>query len=369
MKLSSLFFSALNLAALASAYVVTPSVNTHLESRANNLQPTVSSTDIVLSPSGGGTYPRITHLADGSLLGGYTAFSGSTRILTIVRSTDNGNTWTAWGTVAQGTGDLDNIDLIQLANGHIVAAFRNHDLTGSTYTFYRITTSVSTDNGKTWSFLSQVIQRAPSGVNGLWEPFLRNAKSGALQVFFASENASNDQDILMSTSTDGGLTWTGPITAAGATTTGRDGMPACTDYTANGAAHVICTFETTEGTAPLFNVKSVVSTNDGTSWGERAQVFISAGKNAGSPFVTTTTAGTLVASFMTDEDNTASHAWPQGASMKIVTSLSTDPASWGQKTTVLPISSLWPSVFARTDGTVLACADNGGVRCRSVSFS
>jgi len=293
--------------------------------------------------------------------------------LTVTRSTDGGRTFSAWGVVSTGTGDLDNLFLRQLANGNILATFRNHDKSGSTYTIYRITSGISHDNGKTWAFLSQVDQRTASGVNGLWEPFIRIAKSGAIQVYYAAENNSGDQDILMRSSTNSGVSWSGATTVAGGSTTGRDGMPGCTDFTtSSGSARVLCVFETTEGTAPRFTVKSVVSSNDGVSFSGRAQVFVpgGAGTNAGAPSVVTTTAGTLVVSFMTDED-TAAGTWPNGSSMKILTSLSTYPAVWGQKTTVLPVSSLWPALYSRVDGTgtVIACADNGGARCHQVSFA
>ncbi|KAJ7708702.1 hypothetical protein B0H17DRAFT_1030599 [Mycena rosella] len=177
----------------------------------------------------------------------------------------------------------------------------------------------------------------------------------------------------MGTSTDNGATWSAATTVAGATTTGRDGMPACTTFTTPaGAARLLCVFETTEGTAPLFTVKSVESSEDGRTFGSRAQVFVPGGSqnNAGAPFVVTTTAGTLVVSFMTDEDTTA-HNWANDASMKIVTSLSTDPPVWGHKTTVLGASSFWTGLYHRIDGsgTVVGCADPSGARCRSISFA
>ena len=57
---------------------------------------------------------------------------------------------------------------------------------------------------------------------------MRLSSSGALQVYYASENSGTDQDILMQTSTDSGETWsTPPTTVASGTTTGRDGMPGC----------------------------------------------------------------------------------------------------------------------------------------------
>ncbi|KAF7288973.1 Sialidase domain-containing protein [Mycena indigotica] len=345
---------------------------TALRPRANGLAPTVDPTRISINPNGGGTYPRLAQLADGSVLGAVTAFSGSTHILTVTRSTDGARTFAAWGTVATGTGDLDNMHLKQLPNGDVLATFRNHDKNAAgAYTFYRITACISHDNGKTWAFLSQVDQRTPTTANnGLWEPFIRVSKSGAIQVYYAAENSASDQDILMRSSTNNGATWSAATTVAGGGTTGRDGMPGCTDLTASGgSARVLCIFETTEGTAPLFTVKSVVSSNDGASFSGRTQVYAPAGHNAGAPQIVTTSAGILVASFMTDEEHSGSSAWPQGASMKILTSDSS--LAWGQKTTVLPISSLWPGLYSRLDGsaTVVGCADNGGATCRSISFA
>jgi hypothetical protein len=99
----------------------------------------------------------------------------------------------------------------------------------------------------------------------------------------------------MRSSTNSGVSWSGATTVAGeqtqclfknqkssylagGSTTGRDGMPGCTDFTtSSGAARVLCVFETTEGTAPRFTVKSVVSSNDGVSFSGRAQVFVPGG--------------------------------------------------------------------------------------------
>jgi hypothetical protein len=76
----------------------------------------------------------------------------------------------------------------------------------------------------------------------------------------------------MRSSTDGGATWSGVTTVAGGSTTGRDGMPGCTDF-AGSTTKVLCVFETTEGTG-TFTVKSVVSNDDGNTWGETSQVYI-----------------------------------------------------------------------------------------------
>lgn len=109
------------------------------------------------------------------------------------------------------------------------------------------------------------------------EPYGRIARDGSLQIYYAAENSLIDQDILMRRSTDGGLTWSDPPTiVAGATTTGRDGMPGCTDFADNGPK-TMCVFETTENDQTHFSVKSVVSADDGVTWGHRSQVFVPGG--------------------------------------------------------------------------------------------
>ncbi|KAF8801543.1 glycoside hydrolase family 93 protein [Phlegmacium glaucopus] len=334
------------------------------------IQPSVDPTSIPLSPTGGGTYPRLANVQGGAILAAYTQIDGSVHTLMISRSTNGGKSFSAWGTVTSGTGDIDNPDLIQLSNGAIICTFRNHDRNDKGEdTFYRITATISTDGGQNWTFLSQVDQRPASGRNGLWEPFNRISANNTLQVYYATENSATDQDILMRTSTDNGAKWSEAITVAGGTTTGRDGMPGCTSPP-GAPSKVLCVFETTEGTGPLFTVKSVVSNNDGATWGERRQVYVPTGigNNAGAPQVTTTSGGAFVASFMTDED-TFLHMWPLRASFKILTSDPSDPASWGRKTTVSGVQSSWPGLLALGDGTVLGCSDHGGVNCHSISFS
>lgn len=87
----------------------------------------------------------------------------------------------------------------------------------------------------------------------------------------------------MQTSTDNGATWSTPATVSGATTTGRDGMPGVAEFSVDGANHLVCVFETTEGTG-TFTVKSVYSSDDGATWNTRTQVYIPTGtSNNGGP--------------------------------------------------------------------------------------
>lgn len=150
----------------------TVSANFPIDLRAaTSIQPSVDPTAIPLSPTGGGTYPRLLNV-QGAILAAYKVLADGVSTLFISRSIDDGKSFSAWGIVTSGTGDIDNPDLIQLpSNGPIICTFRNHDKNSSgDFVFYRITATISTDGGRNWSFLSQVDQRpaANPNENGLW---------------------------------------------------------------------------------------------------------------------------------------------------------------------------------------------------------
>ena len=181
---------------------------------------------------GQGTYPRANSLSDpslpaGSIVGAYTAFSNGYNILEIVMSTDKGTSWRTIGEVTRGpsnANDIDNPYVLQLPSGRVLCAFRNHSKDPSTgaYQYFRITVAYSDDLGKTWKYLGTP-SSDPGPVNGNWEPFLRNAQDGSLQLYYSRENSAADQDTLERFSTDGGKTWTNPQTISGAGITARDG--------------------------------------------------------------------------------------------------------------------------------------------------
>lgn len=186
----------------------------------------------------GGVYMRTTTLGDGSILGGYTGFDGPTQILRVTKSTDGGASWSIIGSVDSGpsaTREIDNAFPLALPDGRILYAFRNHDkVPGGGYQHYRITVCVSEDGGVTWSFLSHIDERAPNGRNGLWEPFLRIARDGAIQAYYSAENSDGDQDNIMRASTDGGRTWSGIYGMTGGDVNSRDGMIGIANIDTNG---------------------------------------------------------------------------------------------------------------------------------------
>lgn len=314
------------------------------------------------SPSGAvadmgvGTYPRATVLSDGSLLGVYTAFSGGNSVLTTVKSTDSGATWTALGTVAEGptaTTDIDNPFVHQLSSGRILCTFRNHDKLNGAYSFYRITICYSDDKGATWTYLSTPASDS-NPVNGDWEPFLMDGLDGSLQLYYSRENAADDQDSLLRRSTDGGLNWSSAQTISGSNVTARDGMLGVA-RTATTSSTLIAVFESLDPSTRLFTIHSVKSTDDGATWGSRSLVYSpGTGKNAGAPGIVLV-GNKLVTSFGTDEDG---GTWPTG-SMKVVVS-SDGGSTWGSKTTIHGVPSLWAGLTDLTESTFLAMYESGG---------
>lgn len=277
---------------------------------------------------GQGTYPRANSLSGpslppGSMIGTYTAFQNGSNILEVVLSTNKGASWQLVGEVTRGASnanDIDNPYILQLPSGRLLCAFRNHSKNPNTgaYTFFRITVTYSDDLGKTWKYLSTP-SSDPGPVNGNWEPFLRNAQDGSLQLYYSSENSAADQDTLERFSTDGGKTWTKPQTISGAGRTARDGM---TGVTAISGTNLIAVFESE--TVGTFSVQSITSTDDGKTWGNRKTVYTPSSPNtsAGAPQIVNA-GGTLCVSFQTNEDsslNAPLSAYTTKTAAKLITS-------------------------------------------------
>ncbi|KAK4208769.1 glycoside hydrolase [Rhypophila decipiens] len=330
-----------------------------------NVQPVAD--PVVIDPAG--IYIRASPLQNGGIIAGYAALEGTQKILRVSQSLDNATSWTPLGEVTRAndlTTDLDNAMPLQLPSGRIVLAFRNHDRGSDpeSYTHYRISLCYSDDGGKSWGFLSQIVEREAdlSGrKNGLWEPFLRLAKDGSLQCFYSSENDDNDQDNFVVVSKDGGVTWSSDdpvLVSGGESTDTRDGMTGVAEV--DGKGTLICVFESVH--KGIFSIHRTLSHNDGLTWGERSLVYTAAnGKDAGAPQVYNV-GGTLVTSFMTNEELDL----PQldGGQMKVVTSINgaADWSSMSQDGTVTGgVGSHWPGLYTLDDRRFLALYSKAGI--------
>lgn len=329
--------------------------------------------NMVGSPAvfGSGTYPRANTLSDGSIIGAYTAFSGGDNIIETVRSTDGGQTWQPLGEVTRGpsnANDIDNPYVLQLPSGRVLCAFRHHSKDPKTgaYLTFRITVTYSDDQGKTWAFLSQPASD-PGPVNGSWEPFLRNAQDGSLQIYYSRENSAADQDTLEKFSADGGQTWSDSQTISGAGITSRDGM---TGVTTVSGTTLMAVFESES--SGLFTIMAITSTDDGKSWGGRETVYTPSSDNtsAGAPQIVTA-GGTLGVSFMTNEDAnlpTRSTSYTSDTAAKFITS-GDGGNTWGNKITVGQVQSVWPGLYTLDGTSLLMMFDNGGAKAQKITLT
>ncbi|KAI9654138.1 MAG: hypothetical protein M1831_005492 [Alyxoria varia] len=301
---------------------------------------------VPMSPNDTGEYIRVTRRPDSRLVGGYKMLTpDGLSILKTVQSVDDGATWGELGEVFRGETalhDADNAFPFALKDGTILYAYRNHERTPEDdYSWFRISISYSGDGGQTFKYLTTVDERARDGTNGLWEPFLRYAIDGSIQIYYSSEVNEDGQDSLMKTSTDGGKTWSDSKVISGEDSNSRDGMVGVAPIDNDG--NLIAVFESNP--TGRFQVDSVTSPDDGKTWGNRHNIYTAEGADdghtAGAPQVLNVW-GTLVVSFMTDE-SLEQKEYANGE-VKILTS--TDGGkTWGQKLKVFDAKNQWPGLF------------------------
>ena len=173
----------------------------------------------------GGGYARMIQLQDGRLMA--CCESGGIKV---TFSSNLGRTWTAPRLIATNKERVPNCvpDLIQLSDGTIIVAYNPRP--ESPYTPDRrfgIRLRRSTDLGKTWSDEIFVFDADCTFENGCWEPSLLELPTGELQLYFADESPytmNSDQQISVTRSWDGGLTWSAPACVSYRQGS-RDGMP------------------------------------------------------------------------------------------------------------------------------------------------
>ncbi|RAH46577.1 sialidase family protein [Aspergillus brunneoviolaceus CBS 621.78] len=327
-----------------------------------------------LSNGNGGTYPRLARLSDGSLLSSFTRFPGDgARVLVVARSTD-GHKFEDIGEVTRGTGDTDNLFLLEVAPSVVLGAFRNHDHDSSgRVTHFRITVCRSHDGGRTWQFASQAAEKSGDDGLGIWEPFMRMGSGGEVQLTYSQEFAPNNQCTMLVTSTDQGRTWSEPRCLHGKDDHRRDGMNgiARTFDADLGKEVLVMVFET--NTKGPMQIEALISDDDGESWGRRHVVYSPHDghrHNAGAPQIASFADGSLAVVFMTDEDHDQVD-WVKNASIKAV--FAPPPRGgeirWDQtSTSICADSSHWPGVFALDGHTLLATYECKGPKARAISL-
>ncbi|KAK4663799.1 uncharacterized protein QC763_502720 [Podospora pseudopauciseta] len=326
------------------------------------------STEDHFPPSTQGTYPRLCQLSDGSLLKSYTTFgSDGERVLVVSRSVDQARSFEVVGEITRSHGDCDNCFLAELEPGVVLAAFRNHDLSGedgNKPTWFRITVCRSRDGGRIWEYLSQAVEKG--GSDGVWEPFVRIpvGRREEVQLFYSAEAEQGQrQDTMMVVSGDGGETWSEPrrITGEEGLRDGMVGIAGMKDAV-SGKEALVMVLETTRCGPGRFSIEAVISYDEGLSWASRQEVYKPSGegKNAGAPQIVTLAGGEGVAVvFMTDEDGNKG-VWPSGAKIKTVlgVGLGNGVINWSREAdTVFEEGSSWPGILGVGHGEALVVCE------------
>lgn len=297
---------------------------------------------------GGGAYPRMYQLRDGTLLCGFDAALGAPNArIAIVRSEDGGKTWSAPIIGAEMAGfDCANANFIQLDNGDILLAYRA--VKGGENTDARILCSVSHDNGHTWAYHSTVI--AEYGAGGVWEPHFIMI-DGKVAVFYANDSANamggtGQQNIEFKLLEENG--WGEKrIASYGNETKSRDGMPVV-DRLSDG--RYIMVIEANDFPDYVFVVQIKFSP-DGLDWSDPLKTIYvpakkGAGKKAGAPYIVVLPGDVLAVSFQTDED--ATQSGDGVCTMKVITSTDLGK-TWSEPFEPFPVpdgrSAIWNGMY------------------------
>eukprot|EP00039_Didymoeca_costata_P021063 m.343291 g.343291 ORF g.343291 m.343291 type:complete len:341 (-) comp22649_c0_seq1:3-1025(-) len=303
---------------------------------------------------GDGVYPRGIRLSDGTTL----VCAG----LKIFQGYNNNLNWTQLGTfAARGANeDVGNCFLYEWKKtGLLYASYRHHTGCASECKHFSIQMAVSKDKGKTWRYLSTVVNRTI----GVWEPYLIEAQ-GKLWVAYSQEKTNGGlQSIVWQPSIDA-VTWGIPqIISDGTEHNSRDGMPGIARVS---DTTLIVVFEGFWAYGHgHFSVQARRSFDDGRTWTQGAVIFSDAKRNAGSPQVAICENSLPVVTFMFQESN--SHKWPMDAGVALM--FGYNNASQGQplqfnqtslKEIAIGPGVQWPSLF-NTDHIYAAYSTLSGV--------
>jgi hypothetical protein len=160
-------------------------------------------------------------LPDGGIVCSYEKASKSW----VMRSSDGGQTWSA-GVLAGAVEDgiAANPEMCVLARGTLLCFFNERPRTQGGSRKFSIHMSTSEDGGRTWTPREKPIFEGGNTMSeGCWEPAAIEMPNGDLRLFFAHE-LPGQQEIALMTSRDAGATWS-PPTQVSLRPKRRDGMP------------------------------------------------------------------------------------------------------------------------------------------------
>jgi len=253
-----------------------------------------------------GNYPRMAELKDGSLMLTFEHGIKDGVAISFVKSFDDGVTWSKPTQIAFTTNghDFANAFPLQLQNGRILVAFRDHIPLPNKDVNYRLPVYASDDNGKTWHYYSIVedYKKTSHYLDGVWEPIFLQLPNGELQCYYAD---GRDHGIVMRYSKDNGKTWSKKKIKV-ATCKKGDGMPGIVQLP---DGTIVVDFESGETDKQLVVVRCAFSKDNGRTWTKKRPLVYEAHNKSGkakwsaaAPAIAQLKDGRLIASFQTDEN-------------------------------------------------------------------
>lgn len=288
------------------------------------------------------------------------------------QSRDGGSAWSASRPVASwGGGKLANPELLALADGAVLC-FHNRRPARGAGEPYAIAVSRLERDSDAWSAPSVVYEAGRDRATGCWEPAAVQLPSGEIQLVFANEapyRSSDEQEITLMRSRDGGRTWGAPE-RAGYRAGHRDGMPVPLVLSGGGGVAVAIEDNGLNGAfkpAILFTSLEY-GWRAGTRAGAQAERWpalaeaLPAKTYAGAPYLRQLACGATVLAFQMSVDGELEHS-------RIAVAVGDARArGFGGLTEPFPATpgaaQLWPALFVKGAHTVsaLATATVGGTQ-------
>ena len=283
----------------------------------------------------------MTMLSNGEWLAVSTVFpAGTNSYLSILQSSNACRDWVEVTQVRQSGRTLDNGELITLPNGSVLLTMRS--LVSNTS--FLLPVYVSTDQGRSWSYLSNI--DSSNGPGGLWEPDFLLLPDGHLAVFYSNEtHPGYSQIISQKVSSDNGTNWGAEQWVFYQVGGGnlRPGMPQSVRM-ANGN-YLLVAEVVNIGTADVYCKTSA----DGVTWSTDLGSHIPC-QHAG-PFVATVPDGQV---FVTSCENQVSFSRDFGATWQ---RMRTTPWDLG-------FTFTWPALYNTASNELGAMVVAGGVNLR-----
>ena len=257
-------------------------------------------------------YSRLIQLNDQSL---FAVYFNNVKGIMGKRSYDYGNTWNDAFVILPNsdTHEMNNPEIIQLNDGSLLIStnLRPFGLANNNDTtrLFQIGVIKSSDNGANWSELKIIYSASWKFDDGCWEPKAIQLSSGEIQLYFANEAPyiySQEQNISMFSSFDGGQSWISEPVIVSFRKNFRDGMP--TPIILNDKSEIVMPIED-NGYGSTFKI-SIIRNSISDGWSEyidgnstKREYALenilppSLGPYAGAPYITQLPSGETIMSY------------------------------------------------------------------------